>query len=231
VLGLFLIFGLFHGSTILRSVRGEWGIFIGTLVVAATAAADWFLLRRRGWAAVRQLGLGRPRAKGVVLAGVTACLLLVVGYLFVRASGMTPAFYPGWVLLLPGLFAQAGIAEEVLFRAYLFGHVRAGRTFWRAASLSMLPFVGVHLVLFVSMPWPIALASVLLAVVISFPLARLFELGGHTIWAPALLHFTIQATVKVVEFSHGAESFALVWMAASAVVPLLIFISGFKAGE
>jgi hypothetical protein len=87
----------------------------------------------------------------------------------------------------------------------------------------MLPFVGVHLVLFASMPWPIALASVLLAIVISFPLAYLFEVGGNTVWAPALLHFVIQSTVKVLVFSDGADTFALVWMAASAVVPLLIF--------
>ena len=222
VLGLFLIFGLFHGSaTILGSDRGQRGILIGLLIVAATAAADRFLLpRRRG---ARQLGLGRPRTKGIVVAFGIAFVLLLVGILFVRARGLTPAFYPGWISLLPGLFAQAGIAEEVLFRGYLFGHIRVGRTFWRAAALSMLPFVSVHLVLFVSMPWPIALASVLLAVVISFPLACLFELGGETIWAPALLHFVIQATVKVVVFSQGAESVALVWMAASALIPLLVF--------
>jgi hypothetical protein len=87
----------------------------------------------------------------------------------------------------------------------------------------MLPFVGVHLVLFFSMPWPIALAAVLLASVISFPLACLFELGGDSIWAPALLHFVIQATPKVVVLSHGAESFALAWILASSVVPLLVF--------
>ena len=121
------------------------------------------------------------------------------------------------------MFAQAGIAEEVLFRAYLFGQIRAGRILRRAAGLSMLPFVAVHLILFFSMAWPIALASVLLAVVISFPLAYLFELGGGTIWAPAFLHFVVQATVKVVVFPDGAESFALAWMAASALVPLLVF--------
>ena len=147
----------------------------------------------------------------------------MLGLLFVRAKGMTPAFYPGWISLLPGLFAQAGIAEEVLFRGYLFRHLRVGRTFWRAAAVSMLPFVSVHLILFFSMPWPIAVASVLLAIIISFPLAYLFELGGDTIWAPAILHFVIQATVKVIVFAHGAESFALVWMAVSAVVPLVIF--------
>ena len=77
--------------------------------------------------------------------------------------------------------------------------------------------------MFFSMAWPIALASVLLAVIISFPLAYLFELGGDTIWAPAILHFVIQATVKVLVFSQGAESFALAWMAAGAIVPLLVF--------
>jgi hypothetical protein len=102
-----------------------------------------------------------------------------------------------------------------------------GTVVWRAAGLSMLPIVAVHLVLFFSMPWPIALASALLATVISFPLAYLFELAGGTIWAPSILHFVIQAGVKVIVLPHGAESFAIVWMAASAMVPLLVF--GFKA--
>ena len=223
-MGLFLVFGLFHGSaTILGSDRGQKGILVGTLVVAATLAAEWFLLGGRLGTGARDLGLGRPRTKGIVLAGGTSFVLIMLGLLFVRARGMTPAFYPGWISLLPGLFAQAGIAEEVLFRGYLFRHLRVGRTFWRAAAVSMLPFVSVHLILFFSMSWPIAVASVLLAIIISFPLAYLFELGGDTIWAPAILHFVIQATVKVIVFAHGAESFALVWMAVSAVVPLVIF--------
>jgi membrane protease YdiL (CAAX protease family) len=224
VVGLFIVFCLFHGSaTFLGSDRGQQGILIGTFVVAATAATKRFVLRQQSGAAVRRLGLGPPRLRGLVVAFEIAVLLLVLALLFVRARELSPALYPGWISLLPGLFAQGGIAEEVLFRGYLFGHIRVGRTFWRAAALSMMPFVSVHLVLFISMPWPVALASVLLAVVISFPLAYLFELGGDTIWAPALLHFVIQATVKIAVFPHRAESFALVWMAASAMVPLLVF--------
>lgn len=224
VLGLFLVFALFQWSaTILGSDRGQQGILIGGVIVAATAAADWWLLRHPHAPTVRHLGLGRPRTGGIVLAAGASCLLLVVALLFALATGRTASLYPGWPWLLPGLFAQAGIAEEVLFRGYLFGHLRVGRTFWRAAAASMLPFVIVHLILFVSMPWPIALASVFLAMVISFPLAYLFEAGGNTVWAPALLHFVIQGTVKVLVFPDGAETFALVWIAASAVVPLLIF--------
>lgn len=89
----------------------------------------------------------------------------------------------------------------------------------------MAPFVAVHLILFLSMPWPIALAAVLLSMVLSFPLAHLFELGGSTIWAPALLHFVIQGTVKVIVFSEGeGASFPLVWMAAGALAALLTFL-------
>jgi membrane protease YdiL (CAAX protease family) len=217
------VFGVFHASaTMLESDRGQRGLLIGIVVVTATAAADRFLLRQPFGSVVRHLGLGPPHARGIVAASGVAVLLLAVALLFVNARGLTPASYPGWTSLLPGLFAQAGIAEEVLFRGYLFGHVRVGRTFWRAAGLSMLPFVAAHLILFVSMPWPIALASVLLAVVISFPLAHLFDLGGGTIWAPAILHFVIQGTVKVVVFPYGAESFALAWMAASAMIPILV---------
>ena len=222
VLSLAVIFGLFHGSAVaFGSDRGQRGILVGAMVVAATVAADRLLLRHRG-SVIRGLGLGRPKPLGLIAAAATSAILLVVGLLFARSQGLSATFYPGWISLLPGLFAQAGIAEEVLFRGYLFGHVRVGRTFWRAAALSMLPFVGVHLVMFFTMPWPIALAAVLLASVISFPLAYLFELGGNTIWPPALLHFVIQGAVKVVVFREGAESFALVWMIASAVVPLIV---------
>lgn len=72
------------------------------------------------------------------------------------------------------------------------------------------------------MSWPVALAAVGLAVVLSFPLADLFELGGRTIWAPAILHFVAQGAIKVV--APPAEAgvvLPITWMAACAVVPLL----------
>ena len=90
----------------------------------------------------------------------------------------------------------------------------------------MIPFVLVHLILFFTMPWPLALASVLLATVISVPFAYLFELGGHTIWPPALLHTIIQGTVKVVVVPDDRMMpLALMWMLASAVIPLIARIA------
>ena len=227
LLGLVLVFGLFHWSAAaLGSDFGEAGLFIAVLVVAAIVAVERVLFGQRVVDAPRALGLGRPHSKGLLIACGVSLLLFVVVLAFSWATGARLQFLPGWVSLVAGLFAQAGIAEETLFRGYLFGHLRCGRTFWRAAVASMVPFVLVHLFLFFTMPWPIALAAVLLAVVLSFPFAYLFELGGSTIWAPALLHFVIQGTVKVVVFSDGGGVlFPIVWMVASALASLVILLA------
>lgn len=222
LLGLSVIFGLFQWSAVtLASSRGEAGLIVGLLVVGGTLAAERLLFGQRVFAAARTLGLGAPRAQGLLIVGGIVVVLSSVVYSFALTTGASLSLFPGWISLLPGLFAQAGVAEEILFRGYLFGHLRRGRSFWRAATVSMLPFVGVHLFLFFTMPWPIAVAAVLLAVALSFPLAHLFEVGGATIWAPALLHFIIQGTVKVVVVSgDGTSIFPLVWMVASALIPL-----------
>ena len=190
---------------------------IGLLVVTATVVVEGVIFRQPPGLAARSLGLGRPRAGGLITAAAVCVVLLLVVPVFAKATADSPTFLPGWWRLLPGLFAQAGVAEEVLFRGYLFGRLRQGRSFWRAAGLSILPFAAVHLVLFSTMPWPIALAALILSIVLSIPLAHLFELGGGTIWAPALVHFVVQGTVKVMTFSDATGSgFPFLWMTASA---------------
>ena len=224
--GLFAVFLLFHASAeALGSDRGQAGLVVGAIVLAATIAIERGLFGTPAAHAVTSLGLGRPRLRGVAAACAVSALLWLVVAGFVLGTGVSWTMAPGWLTLVPGLFAQAGIAEETLFRGYLFRHVRQGRSFMRASLLSMLPFVAVHLILFLTMAWPVALAAVLLSVVLSFPLARLFELGGNTIWGPALLHFVVQGTIKVVVLSGDpAALFPFVWMGASAVLPQLVLL-------
>jgi membrane protease YdiL (CAAX protease family) len=226
VAGLAAVFALFHWSAdALASDRGQAGVAIGALIVVAVGTAERLLFGAPIRALAPALGLGAPEGLGLAAAGAICLLMLLSVPVFAWASGEAAGFYPGASWLIPGLFAQGGIAEEVLFRGYLFGHLRNGRSFWRAARLSMLPFVAVHLLLFATMPWPIAAAALVLAVVVAFPMARLYELGGATIWAPALLHFVIQGTVKVVVFPEASSlRFAVLWMAISAVVPMLVFV-------
>lgn len=223
--GLALIFGLFQWSaTTLQSDRGQAGLIVATLIVAATLSAEVVLFRRRLRDAARALGLGFPDGRGLIAAAAVSVLLLLVVPVFAYFSGTEASLTSGWLGSIPGLFAQAGIAEETLFRGWLFGHLRHGRSFRDAAVASMVPFVAVHLFLFFTMAWPIALAAVVLAAVLSFPLAYLFELGGRTIWAPAFLHFIIQSTVKLVILRDGGAAFPIWWMLASAIVPQLVFL-------
>jgi membrane protease YdiL (CAAX protease family) len=223
LLELFGVFAMFQWSAAaFGSDRGQAGVFVGAIVVGATLVLQRLRPGQTLASAARAIGLGPPSLVGLLVAsGLSAALLLLVP-LFARITASTATVEAGSLRLVPGLFAQAGVAEETLFRGYLFGHLREGRSFWGAATLSMLPFVAVHLLLFLTMPWPLALTALALSVAISFPFAHLYELGGATIWAPALLHFVVQGTVKVVVLTGGEPSvFPLMWMAASLVLSML----------
>jgi membrane protease YdiL (CAAX protease family) len=52
-------------------------------------------------------------------------------------TGRSATLREGWPLLLVGLLAFNGLAEELAWRAYAFGHLRRGRAFGRAVLLTM----------------------------------------------------------------------------------------------
>lgn len=231
--GLALVFAGFQWTaTVLGSDRGQAGVLVGAVVVAALLAIQRLFFGGSFAAAARALGLGAPHRRGVLTAGAVCSMLLLVIPVYAQWTRAAVEVQPGWAWLLPGLFAQAGVAEETLFRGYLFAHLRRTHAFWPAARRSMVPFVIVHLWLFVTLPWPIAMASLLLAVAISFPLAHLFELAGGTIWAAALVHFVVQGTLKVASVpGEAAATLPLVWIAASATLPFLVFLVPRHPGE
>jgi membrane protease YdiL (CAAX protease family) len=152
-------------------------------------------------------------------------MLLAFYPAFSLVTGAKLTLHDRWIGMSLGLFAQAGVAEEVLFRGYLFGHLRRGRTFWQAALLSLLPFVAVHTLLFASMDWTIALASTLLAVATTFPLCYLYDRNRGTIWASALIHWIIQGAIKLVIVPDSFSlPIALGWMVVCATVPYVVFV-------
>lgn len=224
--GFVVVFALFQTlGYFFQSDRGQAGVTIGIAVVSATLVFQ-ILLRHTGLRkSIVGLGLGAPSARGIFASAGVSFLLLSIFPAYSIANGIDLVLSAQWLWSIPGLFFQAGIAEETLFRGYLFGNLREGRTFWRAAILSAIPFAVVHIFLFFTMPFLVAAAAFLLAVVMSFPFAYMFELGGRTIWAPALLHFVVQGAIKLVTMPDDAlQSLAIVWMAACAIIPWCVFL-------
>jgi membrane protease YdiL (CAAX protease family) len=151
-------------------------------------------------------------------------LLLSYFPIFAFATGTTVSLRIDAAVLAIGIFAQGGIAEETVFRGFLFRRLREGRSFWRATALATVPFVGVHALLFLSLDFTIALASILLALSLSFPLAWLFEASGGSVLPPAIIHAVVQGAIKLVEVGDGFSILALGWIGLSAVAPWALFL-------
>ena len=225
LLGLAIVFGVFqYLGTAFGSDRGQAGILIAGVIVGALLAVEWLLFGRSLSQAASALGLGRPQPRGLVASLVVCAALLCVAPIAAWWADTAVRAVPHAERQVLGLFMQAGVAEEALFRGYLFNHLRRGRSFWAAAWLSMAPFALVHLWLFATMPAVVAAAALLLSCVVALPFAHLFEVGGGTIWPPALVHFVVQGGAKLIAFDHEPPlPWPLVWMAASAIVPWTAF--------
>lgn len=213
-----------RSAALLGSFRGEFGIIVCVLVLAVAIGVEILFFGAKPAEALRALGLRAAPRRSVIATLALSAMLLSFFPLYAGIAGVPLHIRDDWYWLLPGLFAQAGIAEETLFRGYLFRHMREGRSFWRAGVLAAIPFVAVHLLLFATLDPAVAAASLALSVSMSFPLAWLFERAGNSVWPPAILHFVVQGAIKLVEVPDSAMSgMAMVWIALAAVAPWLVF--------
>lgn len=211
-----------RGAVLLGSTRGEAGLVVCALVIACALLAERVLTRAGARQAARALGFVRPTTRALTAAIVLSAALLGFYPLFAVVTGATIALRVDAALLAVGLAAQGGVAEELLFRGFLFRHVRQGRTFWRAAWLAAVPFVAVHLLLFLSLDFAVALAALLVALSLSIPLAWLFESAGGSIWPGAIVHAVVQGSIKLAVIDEDVfPTLALTWMVLSALAPWL----------
>lgn len=224
--GLGLIYLALQGAASWTgSLYGEAGALICALVLTTALLAERLLFRTPLNRALPELGLGRPEGRGLLVAAAICGLLLAYYPAFAWVTGATLTMRDGWPALALGITLQGGVAEELLWRGYLFGRLRRGRSFWRAAWLSMLVMAAAHLLLFATLPFPVALIATLVSVVISFPLSQLYALSGDTIWGPALVHAVVQGAIKLVVFPPELQLTAqLTWMVLCVAVPLLAFV-------
>jgi membrane protease YdiL (CAAX protease family) len=220
---IYVVFDRF--AVALGSMRGEWGLVVCAVVLLLTVGAEHQLTGASPGQSVRALGLGAPAgralAAGVALsAGLLACLPLLAGL-----TGTTLAVRDGATWLVIGMLAQAGVAEEALFRGFMYRHLRRRRTFWRAACVSAVPFTLAHVPLVFTLAPAIALMSLGMALALSFPFAWLFDRADGSIWPGAILHATIQGGIKVlVDDAATFQNLALAWVASGLVSPWLLFL-------
>jgi len=193
------------------------------VLVVAAVGLDMLLFRRTLPAALRSLGFGRPEARTLVVTALIGALMLGFFPAFSWVAGASFALPEGWLWILAGLFAVHGVAEEVLFRGFAFHTLRAGRTFGRAAFLSLLLFAIAHLYLFTYMALALALFATFLSLASAYPLAYLFERGNNTIWAPAVLHTQVHAISFFVVPEAFVSTAAIAWMVVWSVSVLLIY--------
>jgi membrane protease YdiL (CAAX protease family) len=214
----------------LQSFRGEWGALIVLLVIGAALVIEWLIARRAVLAIAGDLGLRGSKPAALAVAIGLSLILALVLPIYGLITGRSIHLIDGWPLLAIGIFAQAGIAEETIFRGFLFRHFRRGRSFWRAAVLGAIPFVAVHLVLFWTMEPIVAAMALLVSVSLTFPFAWIYEQAGNSIWPPAILHAVVQGTIKVIDTGDGPHM-AIVWMLISAIVPWTVFLLLRKPAE
>lgn len=200
-------------------------ICAAVIIVSVTIERAFFKLHIK--AALRQLGFGKPAFLSAVLSVGLSLILFACYPLITYMTGYTFTIPSGFAWTAVGLFALHGIAEETLYRGFLFHRLREGRSFLRAGWLSVLFFSLSHIPIIVSQGVLVGGTAVLLAIASSFPLALLFEKGNNTIWAPAILHFSIDTVIPILsagEFSESAQKAVMIWMAISAVLPYILFL-------
>ena len=99
--------------------------------------------------------------------------------------------------ILLGVVLVNGLAEEFIHRAFVFGNLRRERSFVAAAWISAAIFAAQHLYLMISLGAVAGGASVLLALLLAFPLAFIYERGGNSLAGPAILHTSSNAPMML----------------------------------
>ena len=212
--GFVVLYGTLAGLAEIDAT-GRLGLPILAGVLLVAVAVERVLYSTPIGVAVAALGFGRPAARAVVVALAVSVPVLVLPSLLI---GVTPALRPGWPWLLLGIFAFHGLAEEVVWRGYAYRRLREGRSFGRAVVLSMPLVAAAHVpVVFGSGP-AVGGAAMVVAAATSVSLAHLWELGGRTIWGPAILHTAIDSFKLVVVPDGAVVAFSL----TLAAVPLLV---------
>lgn len=153
------------------------------------------------------VGADRALLSMAVLVSVPMWVFLPI---FGWMQGAAPSLRPGWLALLAGVILVNGITEEVIHRGFVFGHLRRDRSFAAAATLSAVLFAAQHLYIIAINGAIVGVSSVILALLLAYPLAFMFERGGRSIAGPAILHTSSNAPMMIIGLPDEIRAMAIV---------------------
>jgi membrane protease YdiL (CAAX protease family) len=223
-----LIFVLFRGIAILLAYA-DWTLvmLLICVIVVICSALAWGLIHKIPFlASFRAIGFGIPSWRTFGIATVLSFLMVAFIPIYATATNADIHLQDNWLWILLGIIAGVGITEETLFRGYVFNYLREERPFWRAATISMIFFGAMHLLLLFWLPIPVAIAAILLAVISAYPTAYLFENGNKTIWPSAVLHSAALGTSLFVIPTEITTSFSILWIGVVLIFLFLVFVAG-----
>jgi membrane protease YdiL (CAAX protease family) len=171
----------------------------------------------------RAIGFGVPNGRTLGIAAALGLLMVAFIPIYAVITKADIHLQNNWLWILLGVITGVGITEETLFRGFVFNFLREDRPFWRAATLSMVFFGAMHLLLLFWLPIPVAIAAILLAILAAYPTAYLFENGNKTIWPSSVMHSAALATNLFVIPTAIATSFSLLWIGVVVVFLFLVF--------
>lgn len=222
--GMFLILQI--GTTWLAGkLDMTWAALIVTAIMLGVAVVcERLVFKHTLPQALRVLGFGRLNVRALLAVVVIACIMLMFFPVFSLITDTQVRLKSDWLWILIGAIALNGIAEETLFRGFVFGGLRkAGLSFGHAGVISLMIFAAVHGLLYVQNPFIIAFLATLVAVAAAFPMAYLFERGRNTLWAPVILHVTAHA-IRLVDIPEGYYLRAVgIWLVLQIGVLFLVF--------
>ena len=127
-------------------------------------------------------------------------------------------------MALIGILTLHGLAEELVWRGYVFRRLAQGRSFWPAVCWSMPLIAVTHVPIVLAAGPAVGVGAMLVAATTSIAFSRLYAMGGGTLWAPGLLHAAIDSFKLVVLPAAAQPIYPFLIIGFSIVVPLLVLV-------
>lgn len=206
----------------------EFPLLMRNLLLFAWAAAGIFVAEYAlfGPGRVRiaaAMGLVAPRWRATAVATVASVPMWLSLPVYGWLTGAPMGINSGWLGILLSVVLLNGLAEELIHRAFVFGHLRREHSFATAAWVSGAIFAAQHLYLLISMGPIAGAASVLLALLLAFPLAYIYERGGNSLVGPAILHTSSNAPMLLFATPDIAAQVILPYMGVVLASIYLVF--------